>query len=90
MMPLYAINLDAAKLFVDLPFLVFSNLEFVMIYVCFNLNECIFIFVKKKYKKKMLDNKFFMLKHQFSACNVIRVKGKEWLIIIIQPFQNKL
>jgi hypothetical protein len=38
-MSLYAINLGAARLFVDLPFSVFSNLEFVMIYVYFNLNE---------------------------------------------------
>ena len=35
MMPLYAINLGAARLFVDSPFYVFSNLEFVMIYVFF-------------------------------------------------------
>jgi hypothetical protein len=33
MMSLYAINLGAARLFVDSPFSVFSNLEFVMIYV---------------------------------------------------------
>ncbi|CAJ2637816.1 unnamed protein product [Trifolium pratense] len=39
MMPLYAINLGVARLFVDSPFSIFSDLEFVMIYVCFNLNE---------------------------------------------------
>jgi hypothetical protein len=31
MMPLNAINLGAARLFADLPFSVFSHLEFVMI-----------------------------------------------------------
>jgi hypothetical protein len=33
MMPVYAINLGAARLFVNSPFLVLNNLEFVMIYV---------------------------------------------------------
>jgi hypothetical protein len=33
MMPSYAINLGAARLFVDSHFSVFSNLEFVMIFV---------------------------------------------------------
>jgi hypothetical protein len=49
MMPLYAINLGAARLFVDSPFYVFSNLEFVMIYVfSIWMNEYLFL-VKKKW-----------------------------------------
>jgi hypothetical protein len=49
MLPLYVINLGAARLFADSPFSIFSNLEFVRIYVFFNLNE--FLFLSKKNKK---------------------------------------
>jgi hypothetical protein len=45
---LYAINLGAARSFVDSPFSVFSNLKFVMIYVfSIWMNEYLFL-VKKK------------------------------------------
>jgi hypothetical protein len=39
MLSLYAINLGATRLFADSPFSVFSNLEFVMMYIFFNLNK---------------------------------------------------
>jgi hypothetical protein len=39
MFPLYVINLDDARLFANSPFSVFTKLEFLMIYIFFNLNE---------------------------------------------------
>jgi hypothetical protein len=62
-MPLYAINLGTARLFVDSPFSIFSNFKFVMIYVfSIWMNKWILIFSKKK-KKFFSVQKYFSVSH---------------------------
>jgi hypothetical protein len=64
------INLVAARLFADSPFLIFNNLQFIMIYVSFNLNEWIYFSVKKFYLYKGAKQSFNLL---------ITKKEKIWL-----------